>query len=175
MSPRGERPPPDAADAQFRHVARLAADGDLGAARTGLRHLATQAEDEGRPVAAGRALRLSAALDRVLGDLGAAVAAATRAVELSAGDQEATRAALDELGEALLRIGQPAAAADAFGRAAEHAGTHAVPLRRKQAYALASAGLAEQAQALLTGLDDGTGSPVDRAAVLVQAAAESAD
>ncbi|HLL67366.1 MAG TPA: hypothetical protein VK453_16910 [Micromonosporaceae bacterium] len=175
MSRPGEPRPVDALDAAFRRAAQLAADGDLEGARTVLRRLAPQAEGDGRRLDAGRALRLAAALDRVLGDRGDAVATAARAVELSAGDSDATRAALDELGESLLRAGQSAAAADAFGRAARHAGAHAPPLRRKQAFALAAAGFVEQAREALADLSDTTSSPVDRAALLVQAAAATAD
>ena len=123
-------------DAEFRRIAGVAGCGDLSGARTALHRLADRAEAAGLPVAAGRALRLAAALNRVLGDVGDAVAAATRAVELCADDQHAGRAALDELGESLLRAGQPGAAADAFGRAARLSGGYEPLLLRKQAYAL---------------------------------------
>jgi hypothetical protein len=151
VSPSGEPPrytdPPDL-DEEFRRVAVIAASDDLVGARTALRRLADRAEASGRRSAASRALRLSAALDRVLGDIADAVATARRAAELagagnagtgagnaaaadsaaadsaaadSAVDHDLAAAALDELGEALIALDHAAPAADAFRRAADHA------------------------------------------------------
>jgi len=65
VSPSGDAPD---LDEEFRRVAVIAASDDLVGARTALRRLADRAVESGRPSAASRALRLSAALDRVLGD-----------------------------------------------------------------------------------------------------------
>lgn len=182
MSPSGDLPgpagaadPPDL-DGAFRQVAATAAKGDLVAARTGLRRLADRAAGTGHRSAASRALRLSAALDRVLGDIGDAVATARRAAEYADGEAALLSAALDELGESLLALDHAKPAADAFRRAAECAaggGLDTVEaLRRKQAYALAAAGDSGAAATILRDLADT--DPAHRAALLVQAAAGAA-
>jgi hypothetical protein len=183
MNPRRDVPDPAAGtdppdiDAEFRRVAVIAADGDLVAARSALRRLADRAAATGRTSAASRALRLSAALDRVLGDTADAVATARRAADL-AGDDHDLAAALDELGEALLALDITAPAADAFGRAAAAASAGglatATALRRKQAYALAAAGRPGESAAILRELAGASTDPAQRAEILVQAAAGAA-
>ncbi|GIJ55330.1 hypothetical protein Vau01_028460 [Virgisporangium aurantiacum] len=83
------------AEAAFQRVAMLTAAGDLAGARTALRHLGDRAEAGGQAVLASRALRLSATLDRALGDPNDAVATARRAAghAESAVAEAATRAA----------------------------------------------------------------------------------
>jgi hypothetical protein len=96
MSPPGEVSTVDA-EAAFRRVAMLTAAGDLAGARSALRHLGDRADAAGQPVLASRALRLSATLDRALGDPNDAVATARRAADLAeaatAGGSGATEAA----------------------------------------------------------------------------------
>ena len=178
MNPSGETPdppspggspaadPPDL-DAEFRRVAVIAAGDDLVGARSALRRLADRAAASGRRSAASRALRLSAALDRVLGDVGDAVATARRAAEFAGDDHDLAAAALDELGEALLAIDHAAPAADAFARAATSAATAGLPsapaLRRKQAYALSAAGRVAEAAAVLTEVAGASAYPDERA------------
>jgi hypothetical protein len=178
-APRGPEPldTPDV-DAEFRRVAVIAAGDDLVAARTALRRLADKAAAAGRRSAASRALRLSAALDRVLGDTADAVATARRAADLAGDDKDLAAAALDELGEALLALDHAGAAADAFDRAAAGAaaaGLGTAPaLRRKQAYALAAAGRSVEAAGILRDLAAASADPAQRAEILVQAAAGAA-
>jgi hypothetical protein len=187
VSPNGDdagiaRPPdppdPPDIDEEFRRVAVIAAGGDLVAARSALRRLADMAAAAGRGSAASRALRLSAALDRVLGDVADAVATARRAAEFAGDDGDLAAAALDELGEALLTLEHAGAAADAFDRAAvgaAAAGLATAPaLRRKQAYALAAAGRSAEAAGILRDLADASADPAERAEILVQAAAGAA-
>jgi hypothetical protein len=178
MSPLGSHDLPGELDAEFHRVAVIAASGDLVAARTALRRLADRALAAGRHAAASQALRLSAALDRVLGDSADAVATARRAVELAGTDHALAAAALDELGEAQLNLGHALAAAEAFDRAAFRAAATGQPtapaLRRKQAYALAAGGRSEDSAAVLRDLVGATGDPGERAAMLVQAAAGAA-
>jgi len=170
--------PVDPLDEEFRSVAATAAKGDLVAARSALRRLADRAESAGRRASASRALRLSAALDRVLGDTADAAATARRAAELAGTERDLVAAAHDELGEALLTLGHADGAADAFGRAADAAaaaGLGTAPaLRRKQAYALATGGHATAAADVLTDLAGDSAEPAARAAMLVQAAAGAA-
>jgi hypothetical protein len=120
---------------------------------------------------------LSAALDRVLGDVADAVATARRAAEF-AGDDHDLASALDELGEALLALDHAAPAADAFARAATSAAAAGLPsepaLRRKQAYALSAAGRSDEAAAVLRDLAGASTDPAERAEILVQAAAGAA-
>jgi len=175
VSPSGDAPD---LDEEFRRVAVIAASDDLVGARTALRRLADRAVESGRPSAASRALRLSAALDRVLGDSADAVATARRAAELAGADHDLATAALDELGEALIALDHAAPAADAFGRAADHAAAaglaSASALRRKHAYALSAAGRTGESTAVLRDLAGTSADPAERAQILVQAAAGAA-
>jgi hypothetical protein len=175
MPPPGDR---DELDEEFRRVAATAASGDLVAARTALRRLGDDALAAGRPLTASRALRLSAALDRVLGDSADAAATALRAAELAGEERDLAAAAHDELGEALLALGHADASAKAFAQAAADAAAAGLDtgpaLRRKQAYALADAGRADASAAVLAELAGEMADPIDRAEILVQAAAGAA-
>lgn len=161
MNPSG-----DGSDAGFHRVADLTAAGDPAAARAVLRRLASEAG----PDVAGRALRLSATLDRVLGDPDSAVSAAARAVELAGSDDDLAAAAYAELGESLMAAGRPSDAAAAYATAADRATTSRNALRRMQAFALAAAGQPADSTAILRDLAQDAGDPQLRASLLVQAA-----
>jgi hypothetical protein len=164
------------AEAAFRRVAMLTAAGDLAGARSVLRNLGDRADAAGRAVLASRALRLSATLDRALGDTDDAVATARRAVERAegTGDAELVTAAWAELGESSVAAGRAADGAAAYGKAAATAGSteQATALRRMQALALTSAGLDSEAAAVF---GDPTDEPprLDHAARLLRDAREA--
>jgi hypothetical protein len=185
MSPPGEVSTADA-EAAFQRVAMLTAAGDLAGARTVLRHLGDRAEAAGQAVLASRALRLSATLDRALGDPNDAVATARRAVEhaetvvaeaatpdMNGGTSEVATAAYAELAESLVALGRAADAAAAYGKAAGHAAAPvtAASLRRMQALALTSAGRKAEAAAILRDLAEAADDPAETASLLIQAAA----
>src|SRR5215207_963238 len=97
MNPPGEVSTVDA-EAAFQRVAMLTAAGDLAGARSALRQLGDRADAAGQPVLASRALRLSATLDRALGDPNDAVATAHRAANLAEAAASAPQGGVDKDG-----------------------------------------------------------------------------